>query len=130
MTHAQPELTAMFAPPAVEVIHRADGATLIRSRYALEGTARCIGESLERWARDAPNRRFLMERPANGGHWQGVTYAEALFEVRRVGAWLLDQNLSPERPLAILSENSVEHGLLMLACMHVGIPVAPISPAC
>lgn len=129
MTHAQPELTAMFAPPAVEVIHRADGATLIRSRYALEGTARCIGESLERWARDAPNRRFLMERPANGGDWQGVTYREALFEVRRVGAWLLDQNLSPERPLAILSENSVEHGLLMLACMHVGIPVAPISPA-
>src|SRR6187549_2828854 len=84
MTHAQPELTAMFAPPAVEVIHRADGATLIRSRYALEGTARCIGESLERWARDAPNRRFLMERPANGGDWQGVTYREALFEVRRV----------------------------------------------
>jgi feruloyl-CoA synthase len=70
-----------------------------------------------------------MERPVNGGDWQGVSYAEALRDVHRLGAWLLDQNLSAERPLAILSENSVEHGLLMLAAMHVGIPVAPISPA-
>src|SRR6187399_299286 len=129
MKHAQPDLTAMFAPSAVDVIQRADGATLMRSRYPLERAARCIGESLERWARDTPDRRFLMERPANGGDWQGVTYAEALAHVHRLSGWLLDQPLSAERPVAILSENSVEHGLLMLACMHVGIPVAPISPA-
>jgi feruloyl-CoA synthase len=34
-----------------------------------------------------------------------------------------------ERPVVILSENSVAHGLLMLACLHVGIPVSCVSPA-
>jgi feruloyl-CoA synthase len=29
----------------------------------------------------------------------------------------------------VLSENSVQHGILMLACLYVGIPMASISPA-
>src|SRR5581483_9576631 len=36
---------------------------------------------------------------------------------------------SPERPLAILSGNDIEHALLALGAMYVGIPCAPISPA-
>jgi feruloyl-CoA synthase len=31
--------------------------------------------------------------------------------------------------VAILSENDIEHALLALACMHVGIPYVPVSPA-
>ena len=42
---------------------------------------------------------------------------------------LLQRGLSAERPLVILSGNSIEHALLIWAAMHVGIPVAPISPA-
>ena len=40
---------------------------------------------------------------------------------------LLQRDLSPERPIAILSGNDIEHALLGLAAMHVGIPYAPIS---
>jgi feruloyl-CoA synthase len=69
-----------------------------------------------------------MERAADGT-WQGVSYAQALERVYALAGWLLEQRLSEERPVAILSENSVEHGLLTLACLQVGIPVAPISPA-
>ena len=36
---------------------------------------------------------------------------------------------SAERPIAILSGNDIEHALLALAAMLVGIPYAPISPA-
>ena len=34
-----------------------------------------------------------------------------------------------KRPIAILSGNDIEHLLLALAAMHVGIPFAPISVA-
>ena len=117
----------MFAPPAVEMEHRADGTTLLRSRHELGPFARCLGEFLEHWADTTPDRPFLLERAQ--GAWRGVTYAEARERVRRIATWLLRQRLSSERPVAILSDNSVEHALLSLAAMHVGIPVAPVSPA-
>jgi feruloyl-CoA synthase len=49
--------------------------------------------------------------------------------VRSAGAWILAQGLSAERPLVILSDNSIDHALFALAAMHVGVPVAAISPA-
>jgi acyl-CoA synthetase (AMP-forming)/AMP-acid ligase II len=33
------------------------------------------------------------------------------------------------RPLVILSDNSIDHAIFMLAAMHVGVPAAPVSPA-
>jgi len=87
-----------------------------------------VGDWLVHWANHAPQRIFLSERDASG-QWRGLTYSRALDHVRRIGAWLLRRNLSEEHPLAILSDNSVDHGLLALAAMHVGIPVVPVSPA-
>jgi feruloyl-CoA synthase len=118
----------MFARPAVEMERSPGGVIRLRASMALEPYARCTGEYLEHWAHTAPSRAFLLERSASGA-WRGVSYGEALTQVRRVAAWLLEQELSAERPVVILSENSVEHGLLMLASLHVGIPVAPVSPA-
>ncbi|HTQ06360.1 MAG TPA: feruloyl-CoA synthase [Polyangiaceae bacterium] len=118
----------MFAPPAVDLLEHPDGSLLLRSRQSLKRYERCIGEYLQRWAAAAPARPFLMER-GRDGRWQGVTYREALEQVRRIGTWLLERNLSAERPVVVLSENSVEHGLLLLACQYVGVPIAPISPA-
>ncbi|MFZ1213335.1 MAG: feruloyl-CoA synthase, partial [Pseudolabrys sp.] len=50
-------------------------------------------------------------------------------DVRRIGAALLRRGLSAERPLVILSGNGIDHALLALGAMYVGIPYAPISPA-
>ena len=116
----------VFAPPAVKLLRREHDA-LLRSRYPLGAYARCCGEFLESWARLAPERAFVLERHEGG--WRGLNYREMLEQVRRVGAWLLGRELSAARPVAILSENSVEHAMLSLACQHVGVPVAPISPA-
>jgi len=116
----------VFAAPAVTLLRR-EHDSLLRSSYPLGAYARCCGEFLEDWARRAPERAFVMERREQG--FQGLNYREMLEQVRRVGAWLLGQELSAERPVAILSENSVEHAVLSLACLHVGVPVAPISPA-
>jgi len=118
----------MFAPAALEIDRRAGGTLVMRSRHPLGAYERCLGEYLLHWAKQAPLRPFLMERGPDGS-WRGVTYAEALTEVRRLGASLVKAGLSAERPAMVLSGNSVEHGLLMLACLHVGVPIAPISPA-
>ncbi len=128
MTGVERDPARLFAPVAVELERRTDGAALVRATAALEPYARCINEYLVHWARAAPDRVFLTERGTDG-KWSGVTYGEALNRVRRVAAWLLKQDLSAERPIAILSDNNVEHGLLALAAMHVGLPIVPISSA-
>jgi len=116
-----------FAPARVEVDRRGDGTTLLRSPLALGRYARCVGEWLVEWAAKAPERAFLAERAGDG--WRKVTYREALEASRRIGQSLLDRGLGPDRPVAVLSDNGVDHALLMLGALHVGVTYAPISPA-
>jgi len=112
----------------VAVRRRDDGAALLRSPHALGPYPRNLGERLERWAREAPDRVLAAQRDAGGG-WRTLTYAGAHERARRVGQALLDRGLCAERPLAILSENSLEHLLLTLGAMHAGVTCAPVSPA-
>jgi feruloyl-CoA synthase len=116
-----------LAAPLVEVERRADESLLVRSPAALLPYARCAGVWLRDWAERAPDRLFLAERTAVG--WRRVSYAEALAAARAIGQGLLDRGLSAERPLVILSDNGIDHALLALGAMLVGIPYAPISPA-
>jgi len=116
-----------FAPTEVRIETRLDGSILLRSPQELKAPARAVGEWLASWAARAPERVLLAER--SGDAWRKMTYREALDAVRRIGQSLLDLGLNAERPVAILSDNSVDHGLLALGAMHVGVPVAPISPA-
>jgi feruloyl-CoA synthase len=119
----------LFATPAIVADRRADGSILVRSTTPLRESARCIGDWLEHWARQAPDRIFLADRTSAGAPWSTVSYKEALKQVRGAAAWILAQGLSAERPLVILSDNSVEHALFALAAQHVGVPSAAISPA-
>jgi feruloyl-CoA synthase len=121
------ELGMRLAPATMDVVRRADGAIVLRSPQELGAHARAVGDWLIRWAREAPERTFLAEREGDG--WRKIRYREALAFARRVGQGLLDHGLGPTRPLVILSDNSLDHALLALGAMHVGVPVAPISPA-
>jgi len=87
-----------------------------------------INERLVHWAKVTPDRIWMADREG-AEEWTTVTYAEALDRVRRIGQFLLDLGLSPERPLVILSENSIAHALMALGAQHVGIPSAAIAPA-
>src|SRR5688572_13201723 len=117
-----------FAPAKVELEKRADGAMVLRSPQKLGSYARCVTEWLVHWSDRAPDRVFLAGR-AKTDSWRKLTYRETYGAVRRIAQALLDRGLGPEKPVAILSDNSVEHALLALGAMHVGIPVAPVSPA-
>ncbi|HEU5019810.1 MAG TPA: feruloyl-CoA synthase, partial [Pseudolabrys sp.] len=107
---------------------RADGAILLRSPQPLGPYPVKLTERLEYWATETPERVFLAQRDSAGG-WRTVTYSQALGFARRIGTALLARNLSAERPVVILSGNDIEHALLALAALYVGIPHAPISPA-
>ena len=116
-----------YAPIGVTVEKRADGSAVLRSSQALQAHARAVGDWLLHWSERAPDRTFLAERQDEG--WRRLCYRDALVQVRRIGQALLDRGLDTEKPVAILSDNSVEHALLALGAMHAGVPVAPISPA-
>src|SRR5215472_11389054 len=116
-----------YAPAKVQVERRADGGLVLRSPEPLKPYPRCVSEWLKQWYEKAPDRTFLAERKGEG--WRRLAYRDALSDARRIGQALLNLGLSAERPVAILSDNSVDHALLALGAMHVGVPVAPISPA-
>jgi rhodanese-related sulfurtransferase len=119
---------ARLGPLDAVVEPRADGTTYVRSPHALGAYATKLTERLAYWALHAPARTFLAQR-ALDGRWRTLTYADALARTRRIAQALLDRGLSEERPIAILSGNGIEHGLLALAAMYAGIPYAPIAPA-
>ncbi len=118
-----------LAPVALDVERRDDGTMILRCREPLDVPTQVVGDWLEHWAREAPERTFLAERGPGGEGWQGVSYAQALDRVRRIAQGLLDRGLGPERPMMVLSENSVNHGLLALAAGWIGAPVVPVSTA-
>lgn len=123
------DVAGLFATPRTVAEHRADGSIVLRSPDPLRDGARCVGDWLEQWARQTPDAIFLAERGNVEAPWTTVGYAEALRQVRAAASWILAQGLSDERPLAILSDNSIDHALLALAAQHVGVPSAAISSA-
>jgi feruloyl-CoA synthase len=127
MESAAESLPIKFLPARVDVERRADRTIVLRSPEPLRPYARCWGEYLERWAVERRDGVFLAQRAADG--WRKVTWSETRRQVYAIATALLKQGVSVEHPVAVLSDNSIEHGLLALAAMHIGVPIAPISPA-
>jgi feruloyl-CoA synthase len=116
-----------WIPPQVCVTAR--GSDLIlENPVPLASYPHNIGVWLRQNAERFPDHPFILQRNAEG-EWHGPTYAETLARVNRLSNGLLAQGLDGARPLAIMSENSVEMALLQLAAMQVGIPTVPISYA-
>ncbi len=116
-----------FGPPEVIVERRPDGIMLARSPHPLGSYPRAATDWLDHWATVASERVFLAERERGSGSWRKVTYAEARAAARSVAQGLIDRMLDAERPVAILSGNSVDHALVGLGAMIAGIPYAPVS---
>jgi feruloyl-CoA synthase len=115
-----------LGPASAQLERKSDGTIYIRSPRPLEGYPDKLTQRLEYWAKAAPERTFLAQRAADGG-WRKLTYAQTLAQVRSLAQALLARPVSPDRPIAILSGNDIEHALLGLAAMMIGVPYAPIS---
>ncbi len=118
----------LFAEAAVIAEPLPGGGVKLRSPYTLGEIPRSLGLLLEGWAARDPGRLFLAQRDAAGA-WRRVSYGEALAAARAIGQALLDRGLGPDRPVMVLSDNGIEHALLALGAMHVGVPVTPVSTA-
>ena len=76
----------LFAKPAIAAERRADGSIIVKSTVALKESARCIGDWLEYWAQETPERIFLGDRKTADAPWSTVTYSDALRQVRSAAA--------------------------------------------
>jgi feruloyl-CoA synthase len=123
---AAPLRQVRLGPADVLIERKPDGTLHLRSPHPLEAYPDKLTDRLDHWAKAAPDRVFLAQRTADGS-WRKLTYAQALAQVRSIAQSLLQRNLSAERPVAILSGNDIEHALLGLAAMTIGVPYAPIS---
>lgn len=112
----------------VSMSKKDNGTIYIRSTETPDDYPRAITDKLDHWAQQTPDHLFLADRDKTGG-WQKRSFLETRSEVRNLAQYLIEQDLSEDRPVLILSGNSLEHGLLALASMYAGIPYAPVSPA-
>jgi feruloyl-CoA synthase len=118
----------MLAPPRAVRVNLDDGSFVLRSPQPLKPYARCIGEWLERWAAETPDAPAFAERTPDGG-WRRLTWGQARAQVGRIAQSLLGLKLAPQAPIVVLSDNALDHLLLLLAGMHIGRAVCTVSSA-
>jgi feruloyl-CoA synthase len=116
-----------FAPPDTAIERRADGTIMLRSRLALPEFKSSIPAVLRERAAAHPERTLAAQRDGDG--WTAVTYGEARARADAIAHGLLELGLGADRPVMILSGNSIEHLLLSLGAYTAAIPVMPISVA-
>ncbi len=121
------EATLALAKPDITVDWRADGTVFLHSRARLRSHPQRIGDVLTEAALRAPDVPFLAER--RDSDWFRITYGTALEQARAIAQFLADRRFDQTTPVAILSDNSIQHALIALGALLVGVPVVPITPA-
>ena len=117
-----------FGDPDVSIDRRADGTIYLRPRRELGEYPVRLTDRLLHWADVAPDRIFMAERDPGGG-WRQISYAELRAACRHIASGLLARGLSAEKPVVILSGNSIDHALVAFGALYAGVPFCPVSPA-
>ena len=108
------------------------GTHYLKADQELQAYPDRLTDRFQHWATNKPNQTLFARRVklADGtlGDWRHVTYAQAWATARNITQALINRGLNAERPVVILSENSLEHALLALGCMVAGVPFVPTSP--
>jgi feruloyl-CoA synthase len=123
-TTAAPDL---FATPRVVAEERAGGTLILRSAEPLGPYPPSMAHAFRAGAEAHPER-VLATEPAPAGR-RTLRWGEARERADAIAQAMLDRGLGPERPLMVLSGNSLDHLVLTLAAYTAGVPVLPISTA-
>ncbi len=122
----------LFASPSIVAetagVNADDGSVVLRSADPLGAYPATVMHSVRAWAAVNPHHRLVAER-GPGGAWRSCSYGAAVAAADAIGQALLARGLGPDRPLLVLSGNSVDHLLMTLGAMTAGVPVAPASVA-
>jgi feruloyl-CoA synthase len=116
-----------FAPVDIASHALPGGGFRLQSRTPLAPHDPSLGRMFRAAVEAQPDRVFLAER--SGENWRRLTYAACGPIVDAIAAAFIERGLSAERPVMVLSGNSIDHALLMLGAYVAGIPIAPISVA-
>jgi feruloyl-CoA synthase len=134
MTLSAPKYRAMrYGITSVQVETQDNGVQYVLADVPLEPYPQRMTDKLLHWANETPDRTYVARRQrlsdGGTGDWQHLSYAQALTFARRIGQALINRGLSADKPVLILSENSLEHAMMALGCMMVGVAYCPVSPA-
>ncbi len=121
-----------FGVTRVTLRDGAPGTQYLKADQDLQAFPARMTDRLKHWAHTKPDQTFMARRvkQADGtlGDWRHISYAQAWQTARSIAQALINRGLSAERPVVILSENSLEHALLALGSMVAGVPFVPTSP--
>lgn len=119
---------SIFLNPDLDWYNNKNGDLLISSRTELGDYPASVIDYLHHWAQQRPDTVFLAQRP-QAADWSKITYKETLLNCQCLAGQLLQHGVTADHPLMILSGNSIESALLILAGMYIGVPVVPVSPS-
>ena len=121
-----------FGVTRVQLRDGGPGTHYLAADYSLEAYPARLTDRLQLWATTAPDRTLFARRvkQADGslGDWKHISFGQAWATARNIAQSLIDRGLSADKPVVILSENSLEHAMLALGCMVAGVPFVPTSP--
>jgi len=118
-----------FPKPHTLCKRRSDGTIILRSgRPLVDPPQTSFADCVSGWAEKRGDLPAFLERDGRGG-WRALSWNGLWLQLRAVGAALLELKLNQDRPLVLLSGNSIEQAVLVLAAEYIGVPTVLISPA-
>src|SRR5882757_5474397 len=105
-----------------------DGISYIRCTTPLGDYPESILELLRSRALQQPDQVLFREIDRHGPVGE-ITYGEAWKAAQAIASTLRGLGADHERPVALIAENSIRVGVIIIACHLADVPVAPISPA-
>ncbi|MBU1348111.1 MAG: AMP-binding protein [Alphaproteobacteria bacterium] len=124
---AAPCRPVRFGEVGVEIERRPDGVVIVSGKAPLRPYDANLMAAFWRHADATPDRLWLARREGPARAWTRLTYGEGRARVASVAAWLMDPGVSDDRPILVLSENSLNHAVLLFAGMVAGVPVCSVS---
>ncbi|UGS35562.1 feruloyl-CoA synthase [Capillimicrobium parvum] len=124
-----PTATPLFATPRILAEERPDGTLILRSADPLGAYPPSLVHAFRAQSEAHPDRVFAAERAPGAEPWTTLTWGDARTRADGVAQALLDRGLGADRPLMILSGNSLAHLVMALGALTAGVPVLPVSVA-
>lgn len=121
-----PFRTVSFPSAEMDVTTRADGTLIVRPTTELESYVPNLPLVLAGQAETRASQSYLKQRDAQG-NWESISYAETFRDSSAVATWLIAQTFDQERPVLILSGNSIQHAVFKYGAMAARVPVCPVS---
>ena len=116
----------VFAPVHVLSEQLPDGSVALKNAITLNIMPVTLPQRVDHWSAHKPDRFFLTER--SGLSRRTITYRAFADQTQVLGRHLASFGLTPDRGLMLVAANGIDHALLLMAAMRIGVPTSIVSP--